>query len=187
MKIETTSLPGVLLVVPRVFHDDRGFFLETYHRDKFDAGGVDVTFVQDNHSRSQHGTLRGLHAQTRKPQGKLVRCIEGEIYDVAADVRRGSPTFGKWVGVVLSAQNFRQLYVPPGFVHGFYTVSEFAQVEYKCTDVYDPGHELSILWNDPDLAVDWPLSGESPVLSPKDAAGLRLADATDQLPLFQES
>jgi len=183
MKLLATPLEGVLLVEPDVFRDDRGFFLETYNEEKYTQGGLSARFVQDNHSKSKQATLRGLHAQLRKPQGKLVRAIEGEIFDVAVDIRRGSPTFGKWFGETLSAQNFRQLYIPPGFVHGFYVLSETAQVEYKCTDFYDPGGELSVLWNDPDIGIDWPLAGE-PLLSAKDAAGLRLADV-EQLPEYE--
>ncbi len=184
MKITELSLPGVLLVEPRVFPDDRGFFLETYHRDKFADGGLEATFVQDNHSKSHKGTLRGLHAQSRKPQGKLVRCVEGEIFDVAVDMRVGSPSFGQWVGETLTADNFRQLYIPPDFLHGFLVLSEVAQVEYKCTDVYDPGHEIGVLWNDPDIAIDWPLEGE-PLLSPKDAAAQRLKDLKEALPRYR--
>ena len=183
MKFLSTPLEGVLLIEPDVFRDDRGFFLETYNEEKYTREGLSARFVQDNHSKSKRGTLRGLHAQLRKPQGKLVRAIEGEIFDVAVDVRRGSPTFGKWFGETLSAENFRQLYIPPGFVHGFCVLSDTAQVEYKCTDFYDPGGELSVLWNDPDIGIDWPLEGE-PLLSGKDAAGLRLADV-DQLPEYE--
>ena len=190
MKFRDTSLEGVLLIEPTVFQDDRGFFLETYHRDKYRDAGLDVTFVQDNHSKSARGTLRGLHAQSRRPQGKLVRAIEGEIFDVAVDMRRGSPTFGQWTGEVLSAENFRQLYIPPDFLHGFYVLSEVAQVEYKCTDVYDPGHEIGVLWNDPDIGIDWPLRqgrhGEvlEPLLSTKDAAAPRLTEVEDLLPPY---
>ena len=185
MQVHSTRLDGVLLIQPSVFRDERGFFLESYHAEKFRAGGLDAVFVQDNHSRSRRGTLRGLHAQTRRPQGKLVRCIEGQIFDVAADMRRGSPSFGVWVGEVLSADNFRQLYVPPGFLHGFYVMSEAAQVEYKCTDLYDPGHELSVAWDDPDLGIEWPLDGP-PILSAKDAAAPRLRAITDQLPVWRD-
>lgn len=183
MKFHQTSLPGVLLVEPRVHGDARGFFLETYHRDKYREGGLDATFVQDNHSRSKKGTLRGLHGQDRKPQGKLVRCVEGAIFDVAVDIRRGSPTFGQWVGEMLTAENFRQLYVPPDFLHGFYVTSESAQVEYKCTDVYDPGHELSVIWNDPEIGIEWPLDGD-PLLSGKDAEAPRLSEILDRLPRY---
>lgn len=182
MKFQQTKLPGVILVEPDVHGDERGFFLETYHRDKYADGGIDAQFVQDNHSKSSHGILRGLHAQEKDPQGKLVRAVEGEIFDVAADMRRGSPHFGQWVGEVLSAENFRQLYVPPGFLHGFCVLSETAQVEYKCTALYDPSDELAVIWNDPDLAIEWPI--DSPRLSAKDAAAPRLAEIEDRLPNF---
>lgn len=177
-----TALPGVILVEPAIYRDDRGFFLETYQRLRYGAGGIDVDFVQDNHSKSVAGTLRGLHAQRRRPQGKLVRAVEGAIFDVAVDIRRGSPTFGQWVGETLSADNFRQLYVPPGFVHGFCVLTETAQVEYKCTDYYDRDDELSVIWNDPDIGIVWPIS--SPLLSPKDQAAPRLADLADLLPVY---
>ncbi len=179
MKFTPTQLPGVLLVEPVVHRDARGFFLETYHAQKFREGGIAPAFVQDNHSASQRGTLRGLHAQWRRPQGKLVRVLFGEIFDVAVDARRGSPTFGRWAGVNLSHDNFRQLWVPAGFLHGFCVLSEHAEVEYKCTDVYDPGGELSVIWNDPDIGIRWPLA--EPVLSAKDAAAPRLKDVGDRL------
>lgn len=181
MKFTETELPGVVLVEPRIFQDDRGFFLETYHLEKFREGGITATFVQDNHSRSVKSTLRGLHAQEPNPQGKLIRCVEGEIWDVAVDIRRGSPAFGKWVGVVLSAGNFRQLYVPPGFAHGFCVLSEAAQVEYKCTSAYSPDHELALAWNDPQIDVAWPLE-DDPILSEKDRGAPTLAEAYDRLP-----
>lgn len=180
MEFEPTRLPGVILIKPKVFEDARGFFFECYHREKYKAGGIDATFVQDNHSRSVKGTLRGLHGQVRKPQGKLVRALSGEIFDVAVDIRRESPHFGKWIGVVLSEKNRHLLYVPPGFVHGFAVLSDVAEVEYKCTDVYDPGHELTVLWNDPAIGIEWPI--ETPILSAKDQQGLRLADAGPFLP-----
>jgi dTDP-4-dehydrorhamnose 3,5-epimerase len=182
MNFVPTELPDVIIIEPRVFRDDRGFFLETYHQKKFADGGIHVSFVQDNHSRSGHGTLRGMHLQRTRSQGKLVRAIEGEIFDVAADVRRGSPTFGKWIGVNLSSENFKQLYVPPGFAHGFCVLSEVAEVEYKCTDFYAPDDELTILWNDETLAIKWPAI--SPLLSPKDARGQSLNDAFSLLPQF---
>lgn len=185
MKFHETDLPGVLLIEPRIFPDDRGFFLETYHADRYRENGLAEAFVQDNHSKSKRGTLRGLHAQDRRPQGKLVRCVEGEIFDVAVDMRRGSPTFGRWVGEVLSAENFRQLYIPPDFLHGFYVMSETAQVEYKCTDVYDRGHEISVIWNDPEIGIEWPLDGLEPILSDKDAAAPRLSEIGDRLPVFR--
>ncbi|HEX4347224.1 MAG TPA: dTDP-4-dehydrorhamnose 3,5-epimerase [Vicinamibacterales bacterium] len=180
MVVTKASLPEVLLVKPDVHRDARGFFLETYHALRYAEQGVAVTFVQDNHSRSEINTIRGLHLQLRRPQGKLIRVIEGEIFDVAADVRRGSPTFGKWVGTVLSAENVLQCYVPPGFAHGFAVTSAFAQVEYKCTEFYDPSDELGLAWDDPTLAVRWPV--ERPVLSARDARNRRLADLMTRLP-----
>jgi dTDP-4-dehydrorhamnose 3,5-epimerase len=180
--IRPTALPGVLLVEPVVHRDERGFFLETYHREKYRAGGIDASFVQDNHSRSARRTLRGLHAQLGNPQGKLVRAVEGEIFDVAVDIRRGSPTFGQWVGARLSGENFHQLWIPPGFAHGFCVVSAAAQVEYKCTAAYDPADELVVAWNDPDLAIVWPLPDE-PILSARDRAAPRLADVLARLPV----
>jgi dTDP-4-dehydrorhamnose 3,5-epimerase len=187
MRFLPTELPGVILVEPRVIHDVRGFFLETYQREKYAAGGIDVAFVQDNHSRSVRGTLRGLHAQVRRPQGKLIRVIEGEIFDVAVDVRRGSPNFGKWAGAWLSAENFHQLYIPPGFVHGVYVTSEVAQVQYKCTDYYDPASEITVLWNDPAIGIRWPdsLWHTPPVLSAKDQQGKLLAEVLEVLPVFE--
>ncbi|HUO86516.1 MAG TPA: dTDP-4-dehydrorhamnose 3,5-epimerase [Thermoanaerobaculia bacterium] len=182
MKFQPTAIPGVLLVEPDVHRDDRGFFLETYHRDKYRQGGLDAEFVQDNHSRSVAGTLRGLHAQLKRPQGKLVRAVRGEIFDVAVDIRRGSPTFGHWVGERLSDDNFRQLWVPPGFAHGFCVVSEIAEIEYKCTTLYDRDDEIALAWDDPDLAIDWPIS--TPSLSAKDRAASRLAEAAERLPLY---
>lgn len=179
-----TPLPGVVLVEPRVFCDERGFFLETFQAEKYRDGGVAGPFVQDNHSRSVVSTLRGLHSQRRRPQGKLVRAVEGEIWDVAVDIRRGSPTFGRWYGATLSAENFRQLYVPPGMAHGFCVLSESAQVEYKCTAPYDPSDELSIIWNDPELAIDWPVA--EPVLSSKDREAPILAEVENLLPEYEE-
>lgn len=185
MSFTKTPLPGVILVEPRVFRDDRGFFLETYHAQRYREGGIPGTFVQDNHSRSGRGILRGLHTQREFPQGKLVRCVEGEIWDVAVDIRVGSPTFQQWFGAVLSAQNFHQLFVPAGFAHGFCVLSEAAQVEYKCTDVYHPEDELGLLWNDPDLGIEWPIS--EPVLSAKDRDASRLAEVLDRLPRYAAS
>lgn len=182
MKVTRLCLDGVLLIEPRVFRDDRGFFLETYHREKYREAGLDAVFVQDNHSSSAHGTLRGLHAQLARPQGKLVRAVEGSIYDVAVDIRRGSPTFGEWIGAELSEENFHQLYVPPGFAHGFCVLSERAQVEYKCTDLYDKEDELTIAWNDPKISVLWPVS--EPLLSRRDAEARPLAELLDRLPEF---
>jgi dTDP-4-dehydrorhamnose 3,5-epimerase len=180
MRAVPTGLPQVLVIEPDVYRDGRGFFLESYHATKYDELGIPGPFVQDNHSKSRARTLRGLHMQVRKPQGKLVRAIEGEVLDVAVDVRRGSPTFGRWVSVRLSADNFRQCFIPPGFAHGFYVLSDEAQIEYKCTSPYDPGGELGIIWNDPELAIDWP--DREPILSGKDAALPRLADVLDRLP-----
>jgi dTDP-4-dehydrorhamnose 3,5-epimerase len=166
VQVHETGLPGVVLIQPRVFRDARGFFLETYHAERYAAAGIPGPFVQDNHSRSERHTLRGLHFQWRRPQGKLVRVIEGEIYDVAVDIRPDSPYFGRWVGVTLSADSHLQIYLPPGFAHGFSVVSEVAQVEYKCTDLYDPGGEGGIAWDDPDLAITWPT--RTPVMSDRD-------------------
>src|SRR5687767_10871695 len=157
MRFMAAEIPEVVIVEPDVYHDARGFFLETYHVEKYRAGGVVEPFVQDNHSRSVANTLRGLHLQLRRPQGKLVRVIEGEIFDVAVDVRPGSANFGRWVGVTLTAANFKQCYVPPGFAHGFCVMSAMAQVEYKCTDVYDPADEIGIAWNDPAIGIAWPI------------------------------
>ena len=175
MDVESTALPGVLLVKPRVFGDDRGFFLETYNETRYREAGIDVSFVQDNHSCSRQGTLRGLHFQTTNVQDKLVWAIQGEIFDVAVDVRRSSPHFGKWVGARLSAENKHQLFVPKGFAHGFCVLSETAEVMYKCSDVYAPGAEGGILWNDPTLNIDWPI--KEPILSPKDEVLPRFEDA----------
>jgi dTDP-4-dehydrorhamnose 3,5-epimerase len=179
MEFRRLDLDGVILVAPDVFHDERGFFLETYHRDKYAAGGIPETFVQDNQSFSYSGVLRGLHAQLRHPQGKLVRAIVGEIFDVAVDIRPDSPTFGKWVGATLSAENAHQLYVPPGFAHGFCVLSETAHVQYKCTDVYRPGDEIGIVWNDPEIGVDWPV--RDPRVNEKDGQAPRLAEIVQKL------
>lgn len=166
MKLLPTRIPGVVLVEPKVIRDDRGYFLETWHQARYAEAGIPETFVQDNHSYSIHGTLRGLHAQLRYPQGKLVRVVQGEIFDVAVDIRPDSPTFGQWVGERLSGDNFLQLWVPAGFAHGFAVLSETAHVQYKCTDFYRGDDEIGIVWNDPGIAIDWPI-GE-PLLSPKD-------------------
>jgi dTDP-4-dehydrorhamnose 3,5-epimerase len=184
MRFVATELDGVILIEPEVFRDERGFFLETYHADKYRAGGIDVSFVQDNHSWSVGGTLRGLHMQLRRPQGKLIRVIEGEIFDVAVDLRRGSPTFGRWVGVTLSADKFTQCYVPPGFAHGFCVTSALAQVEYKCTDPYDKASEIGVAWNDPALAIAWPI--EKPVLSDRDSKHPPLTQLLDLLPEWSD-
>jgi len=176
MKVTPTKLPGLLLIEPQLFSDARGFFFETWNERDFDRAGIRAKFVQDNHSRSEKGVLRGLHYQIRQPQGKLVRVTEGEIFDVVVDIRRSSPTFGKWESARLSARSKSMLWIPAGFAHGFCIMSDFAEVIYKTTDFYAPEHERSILWNDPELRIDWPLSA-APLLSPKDAAGLRLRDA----------
>ena len=180
MRFVPTDLPDVLVIEPDVHTDGRGFFLETYRMDRYREHGIEGPFVQDNHSRSVAGTLRGLHLQVRHAQGKLIRVIEGEVFDVAVDVRRGSPTFGRWVGVTLTADNFRQCYVPPGFAHGFCVVSPIAQVEYKATDIYDPASELGVAWNDPALAIRWPVG--QPLLSERDSAYPTLAEVLDRLP-----
>jgi dTDP-4-dehydrorhamnose 3,5-epimerase len=180
LRASPTDLPEVVLIEPDVYKDSRGFFLETYHAGKYREIGIRQAFVQDNHSRSVQGTVRGLHLQVRRPQGKLIRAVVGEIFDVAVDVRRGSPTFGRWVGVTLTADNFRQCYVPPGFAHGFCVVSPIAQVEYKATDVYDPASELGVAWNDPALAIRWPV--REPLLSERDRAYPTLAEVLDRLP-----
>ena len=180
MRVEQTSIPGVLIIEPDVHRDGRGYFVETYRADKYLQAGIADAFVQDNQSRSAGGTLRGLHLQLKQPQGKLIRVIEGEIYDIAVDVRRGSATFGQWVAVTLSGENFRQCYIPPGFAHGFYVVTAVADVEYKCTDVYDPTGELGIAWNDPALAIPWP--NPAPILSARDQNHPTLAAVMDRLP-----
>ena len=165
----TPTLPDVLIVEPRVFPDDRGFFVETYSAPRYRAAGIDVDFVQDNHSRSVRGTLRGLHWQVAPhPQAKLIRVLAGEILDVAVDIREGSPTFGRWVSVSLSAENFRQLFIPVGFAHGFLVLSDLADIEYKCSDVYDPAAERGLMWNDPEIGIAWPVT--DPILSPRDRA-----------------
>lgn len=184
MKFLPTELPGVIVVEPDVYSDPRGFFLESFHERKYREGGIDAVFVQDNHSRSVQNTLRGLHAQIAKPQGKLVRVIEGEVFDVAVDIRLGSPHFAKFVATRLSAENFRQLYIPPGFAHGFFVTSPAAQFEYKCTDFYEPGGEVTVAWNDPDIGIPWPV--RNPLLSEKDGKGRRLRDLREQLPVYGE-
>jgi dTDP-4-dehydrorhamnose 3,5-epimerase len=182
MIFNRTRLPGVILVEPAVHGDARGFFVETYHERRYVENGITKHFVQDNHSKSKRGTLRGLHAQLKNPQGKLVRAVEGEILDVAVDVRRGSPTFGQWVAEKLSAENFRQLWVPEGFVHGFCVLSPWAQVEYKVTAFYDREDEFGVAWNDPDLGIDWPV--KEPLLSDRDRAAPRLRDV-EELPVYE--
>lgn len=177
MKALATEIPDVFLIEPQVFGDSRGFFFESYNQQSFSEKiGVDANFVQDNHSRSSKNVLRGLHYQIEQAQGKLVRVVSGEIFDVAVDIRKSSPTFGQWVGYLLSAENKQQLWVPAGFAHGFLVVSEMAEVLYKTTDYYAPQHERSILWNDPDLAIAWPLEAE-PILSAKDKVGQLFKEA----------
>ncbi len=168
MNIVDTKIPEVKIIEPKVFGDDRGFFLETFQAERYASViGEDLSFVQDNHSRSSRGVLRGLHFQKTKPQGKLVRVVTGEVFDVAVDIRKGSPSYGKWEGVLLSGDNKRQFWVPPGFAHGFVVLSDTADFEYKCTDFYDPSDEGTIIWNDPDIDIDWPIDFE-PSLSDKD-------------------
>jgi dTDP-4-dehydrorhamnose 3,5-epimerase len=177
MKVVATALPEVFVLEPKVFGDARGFFFESYNqRTLASLAGIQEPFVQDNHSRSSRGVLRGLHYQISQPQGKLVRAVAGAVYDVAVDIRRRSASFGRWVGIELSAENKRMLWVPPGFAHAFLVLSDYAEFLYKTTDFYAPEHERTIAWNDPDLGIEWPLTGE-PVLSAKDSAGARLRDA----------
>lgn len=177
MKVTPTKIPDVLLIEPKVFGDERGFFFESFNQNAFDeATGLSVTFVQDNHSKSMKNVLRGLHYQVRQAQGKLVRVVQGEVFDVAVDIRKNSPTYGQWTGEILSAGNRRQLWIPAGLAHGFLVLSETAEVLYKTTDYYAPEYERCIIWNDPELGIDWPLSGE-PVLSVKDGLGLSMKQA----------
>ena len=178
MNVISTEIPEVLIIEPKIFGDERGFFFESFNHKAFvEKTGVTAEFVQDNHSKSSKNVLRGLHYQMQQPQGKLLRVVSGEIFDVAVDIRKSSPTFGQWVGCMLSAENKQQLWVPAGFAHGFLVVSETAEVLYKTTDYYAPSHERCILWNDPDLAIDWPLDGAKPILSAKDQAGQTLKRA----------
>ena len=183
MNILPTKLPGVLIIEPDVYRDERGWFLETCHANKYQDGGIPLSFVQDNCSSSVRGTLRGLHAQMSRPQGKLVRVARGKVFDVAVDIRRGSPTFASWESVSLTVENFKQIYIPPGFAHGFCVLSDVAEVEYKCTDVYTPGDEITIAWNDAQIGIQWP--NHSPILSPKDTAGQSLQVLWDRLPDYQ--
>lgn len=183
MRVIPADIPEVLLIEPDVFTDARGFFLETFHASRYAEHGMPGPFVQDNHSRSVQGTVRGLHLQLTHPQAKLIRVIVGEIFDVAVDVRVGSPTFGKWVGVRLSAESFRQYYIPPGFAHGFSVLSPTAEIEYKCTDIYDPAGQLGLLWNDPALDIPWGV--ETPVLSDRDRSNPTIRDAMDRLPRYE--
>lgn len=178
MKFQITEIPDILIVEPEVFTDSRGFFMETFQQQKMESAGINFKFVQDNQSRSCKGTLRGLHYQINHAQGKLVRVILGEVFDVAIDLRRSSTTFGKWVGAILSAENKKQLWIPPGFAHGFYTVSEWADVFYKATDYYSPENERSIIWNDPEIGIKWPIyENDSVIISPKDLQGMPLSVA----------
>ena len=177
MNVVETALPGVMLIEPRVFGDDRGFFLESWNAQAFAAAGIDAPFVQDNHSRSAKGVLRGLHYQIEAPQGKLVRVTAGAVFDVVVDMRRSSPQFGRWVGFELSAANKRTLWVPPGFAHGFLTLSDSVDFLYKCTTFYAPEHERAVIWNDAQLAIEWPIEIALPRLSAKDTTAPRFADA----------
>jgi dTDP-4-dehydrorhamnose 3,5-epimerase len=176
VNIIETALPGVLIIEPRVFGDSRGFFMETWNAAAFAAAELDLTFVQDNHSRSQKGVLRGLHFQNPGPQGKLVRVTHGAVFDVAVDLRAASPTFGQWVGVALSAENKRMFWVPEGFAHGFLTLEDDTDFLYKCTAPYAPASEYTLAWDDPAVGIEWPVTGLDPIISEKDARGLALAD-----------
>jgi dTDP-4-dehydrorhamnose 3,5-epimerase len=176
MKVTSTAIPDVKLIEPRVFGDERGFFLESWNARAFEAAGIDASFVQDNHSRSRRGVLRGLHYQVEQAQGKLVRVVIGEVFDVAVDLRRSSPTFGRWVGATLSAENKHMLWIPPGFAHGFVVLSASADFLYKATDYWSPEHERTVLWSDPALGIEWPLT-EPPIVAAKDAAGVPWAQA----------
>ncbi|MBA3317985.1 MAG: dTDP-4-dehydrorhamnose 3,5-epimerase [Gemmatimonadales bacterium] len=177
MNVIQTAIPDVLMIDPVVKADERGFFVEVWQEERYRSAGIELRFVQDNHSRSGRGTLRGLHYQIQHAQGKLVRVAAGEVFDVAVDLRRSSPTFGRWVSAVLSGENHRQLWVPPGLAHGFYVMSESADLLYKCTDPYAPQWDRTLKWDDPDVGVEWPLAGGAPLLSPKDQAGVPLRDA----------
>ena len=181
MQATRLAIPDVVLIEPKVFGDARGFFFESFNQRAFNqATGTNHQFVQDNHSRSAKGVLRGLHYQIQQPQGKLVRVVQGAVFDVAVDIRPNSPTYGKWVGEILSADNKRELWVPPGLAHGFLVLTDSAEFLYKTTDYYAPVHERAIAWNDPTLAIDWPLDGKAPLLSAKDAAGAAFASLLDQ-------
>ncbi len=180
MKIIPTSLPDVIVIEPKVYGDERGFFLETYHADRFREAGINETFVQDNHSRSRRGVLRGLHYQLVQPQGKLVSVVRGEVLDVAVDIRKSSVTFGQWCAVTLSDTNHRQMYVPPGFAHGFVVISETVDFVYKCTDFYHPESERGIMWNDPALNIDWSIPLDEVVLSEKDKHHLPLSEMAEE-------
>lgn len=178
MRFTPTRIPEVIIVDPDVFDDDRGFFMETWHEKAFEAAGIDARFVQDNHSSSPRGILRGLHYQVERPQGKLIRVVVGEAFDVAVDLRRSSPTFGQWAGATLSAANKRSIWIPPGFAHGFVVTGEAADMIYRCTDYYSPQHERTLRWDDKDVGIEWPLDViEQPILSARDADGALLKDA----------
>ena len=183
MKVTETELPGVLVIEPRVFADDRGFFLESYNEERFAAAGLPTHFRQDNHSRSRRGVLRGLHYQLDRPQGKLVTCLRGEVFDVAVDIRRGSPTFGRWTSRVLNGDRPEYFWIPPGFAHGFCALSDVADFVYKCTDVFVAADDRGVLWNDPAIGIRWPL--ESPLLSPKDERYAPLDPDRPDLPLYR--
>jgi dTDP-4-dehydrorhamnose 3,5-epimerase len=186
LKTTPTDIPEVLLIIPDVHRDDRGFFVETYHAARYEEAGLETPFVQDNHSRSARGTLRGLHAQISRPQGKLIRVTQGEIFDVAVDIRRGSPSYGRHVSAILTAEGFEQLWIPEGFAHGFCVISETAELQYKCTDFYDPASELAIAWDDPEIGIRWP--ADAPLLSAKDRNAPRLSDcAPELLPVYSNS
>lgn len=185
--VHQTALPGVFIIEPRVFNDKRGFFLETFHSKRYAEQGIKKTFVQDNHSHSARGILRGLHYQLNQPQGKLIYVVTGEIFDVAVDIRRGSPTFGKWFGVILSSENKKQVYIPEGFAHGFYVLSATADVTYKCTDFYAAGDEYGLLWCDPAIGIEWPFRGK-PLVSEKDSQYPSLNSIPQaQLPVYRLS
>ena len=186
MKKTETDIPGVFILEPNIFGDDRGFFMETYQKKVFSELGINTDFVQDNHSKSTQGVLRGLHYQLGKPQAKLVRVLQGEVYDVAVDIRVGSPTFGKWTSTILSEENKRSFFVPEGFAHGFYVLSETAEFEYKCSDYYAPSEERGVLWSDPGLNIDWPLLDSNPILSQKDKQYTPLSSLSEnELPKFK--
>ena len=178
MKIIVSDIPDILVFEPTVYSDGRGYFMETWRQSVFDAQGIGAGFVQDNQSNSNRGTLRGLHYQLNRPQGKLARVVSGEVFDVAVDLRKSSAYFGRWIGILLSAENKKQLWIPPGFAHGFYVMSESAELLYKCTDYYDPEDDRSLLWNDETVGIDWPLLDSRPMLSDKDKNAPRLLEAT---------
>lgn len=188
MKVENTTLPGVKIIHPVIFNDKRGFFYESFNQRAFEEAGIEEHWVQDNHSKSTKGVLRGLHFQLIRPQAKLIRATQGQVFDVVVDVRRGSPTFGKWISEVLSDENKKMLYIPVGFAHGFYTMSETAEIQYKCSDFYCKEGERGILWNDPDLAIPWPTDGTEPIVSEKDLSTTWLhKTADDDLPVHGEN